>query len=148
MDARAGQVSALGAASGTAAIAGLLALAPTASAWACGEALPPPTDRVANARYEIVFAARPDPIAAGKHFSLDIAVCPRDGAPPPTALRVDAVMPEHRHGMNYRPDVAARGAGVYRADGLMFHMPGRWDIFFDLVTGSGTERLTATKELE
>ena len=148
MDARAGEVSAVGAGVGTAAIAGVLMLAASADARACGEALPPPTDRIANARYEIVFAARPDPIATGKHFSLDIAVCPRDGAPAPTALRVDAVMPEHRHGMNYRPEVTARDAGIYRANGLMFHMPGRWDILFDLVTGSGTERLSATKRIE
>jgi len=141
-------VSTVGAGIVTAAIAGVPALAAAASAWACGEALRPPVDRIASARYEIAFAARPHPIAVGKHFSLDIAVCPRDGAPPPAALRVDAVMPEHRHGMNYRPDVVAHGAGVYRADGLMFHMPGRWDVVFDLVTGSGTERLTATKDLD
>jgi len=148
MDARAGQVSAFAARAGTAALAGVLALAASAGARACGEALGAPTDRVANARYEIVFAARPDPIAIGKHFALDIAVCPREGAPEPTSLRVDAVMPDHRHGMNYRPEVIARGAGAYRADGLMFHMPGRWDIVFDLVTGGGTERLTATRVLE
>ena len=148
MDARARQVSAFGARAGATALAGLLALGACAGARACGEALRTPTDRVANARYEIVFAAMPAPIAVGKHFALDIAVCPREGAPAPTALRVDAVMPEHRHGMNYRPEVIARGAGAYRADGLMFHMPGRWDIVFDLVTGDGTERLTATRVLE
>ena len=141
-------MSAFGACAGTAALAGVLALAASAGARACGEALRPPADRVANARYEIAFSALPEPIAVGQHFALDIVVCPRDGATAPTALRVDAVMPEHRHGMNYRPDVVARGAGAYRADGLMFHMPGRWDIVFDLVTGSGTERLTATRVLE
>ncbi|MBK9705147.1 MAG: hypothetical protein IPO75_17875 [Betaproteobacteria bacterium] len=73
---------------------------------------------------------------------------PRPAAPAPNALAVDATMPEHRHGMNYRPTVVARGTGIYRADGLMFHMPGRWDLLFDLVTPAGTERLTATVLLE
>jgi len=27
-------------------------------------------------------------------------------------------------------------------------MPGRWDLLFDLVTSTGTERLTATTHLE
>ncbi len=131
-----------------AAVAGVLALVSAPGAWACGEALRGTTSRIDNARYEIVFAPVPAPIIAGKLFALDIAVCPRDGAAPPDALLIDAVMPDHRHGMNYRPVVVARGAGSFRADGLMFHMPGRWDILFDLVTSAGTERLVATTHLE
>ena len=39
--------------------------------------------------------------------------------------------------MNYRPVVTARPVGAsYRADGLMFHMPGRWDLTFDVVAGA------------
>jgi hypothetical protein len=30
----------------------------------------------------------------------------------------------------------------------MFHMPGRWDLTFDVDATSGTERLTGTIELE
>lgn len=148
MDARDRQVRAARAAIGIAAMAGALALAVSPGASACGEALRGVTDRVENARYEIVFAATPGPIEPGKHFSLEIAVCPRAGVEAPGALAVDAVMPEHRHGMNYRPVVVARGAGSYRADGLMLHMPGRWDVLFDLVTGTGTERLVATRQIE
>jgi hypothetical protein len=128
--------------------AGALALVAAQGARACGEMLRGTTDRVENAHYEIVFVAVPSPIEPGKHFALDIAVCPRGGALPPGTLRVDAVMPEHRHGMNYRPVVVARGGGRYRADGLMFHMPGRWDLRFDLVTSAGTERLAAARHVE
>jgi hypothetical protein len=118
------------------------------TAAACGEQLSGATRRVENGNYEIVFSSAPGPIETGKHFSLDFAVCPRAGAGPPDAVRVDAVMPEHRHGMNYRPVVVARGPGLYRADGLMFHMPGRWEIRFDVVTAAGTDRLVATTQLE
>jgi hypothetical protein len=117
-------------------------------AAACGEQISGATRRIEDARYEIVFRSAPAPIETGKHFSLDFAVCPRGGAGAPDAVRVDAVMPEHRHGMNYRPVVVARGAGLYRADGLMFHMPGRWEIHFDVVTAAGTDRLVATTQLE
>lgn len=82
--------------------------------------------------YTVAFVPVPAPLATGQHFALDIAVCPGAGAAPPTALRVDADMPAHRHGMNYRPSVAARGAGLYRAEGLLLHMPGRWRFIFDL----------------
>lgn len=133
-----------------AALAGVL-VAPgvaAADASACGEALGAEAQRVSGARYEIAFRPVPTPVAPGTHFSLDVAVCARPGVPPPAGLRVDALMPEHRHGMNYRPSVVAQGAGRYRADGLMFHMPGRWDIVFDITTGEGTQRLVATVELE
>ena len=127
---------------------GVLALCAAPVAWACGEALRGTTARIVNERYEVVFAASPSPIPAGKFFALDIAVCPRGSAEAPTAVRVDATMPEHRHGMNYKPVVVARGPGTWHADGLMFHMPGRWDIAFALVTRAGTERLIATTQLE
>lgn len=77
------------------------------------------------------------PIAVGRHFALDLQVCPADA----TLLRVDATMPEHRHGMNYRPSVRATGDGRWRAEGLMFHMPGRWELRLDVQRGGRTERL-------
>ena len=124
-----------------------LALAVVTDAAACGEGLAAVAGRAANAQYEIAFATRPAPIVAGEHFALDIAVCPRGAAAPARALVVDAVMPEHRHGMNYRPTVTSPSPGRYRAEGLLFHMPGRWDLLFDVDTGAGTQRLTATLRL-
>lgn len=124
-----------------------LALATATEAAACGEGLASVSGRVAGARYEVAFATQPAPIATGAHFALEVAVCPRGGAAPPRVLAVDAVMPEHRHGMNYRPTVTVLGPGRYRAEGLMFHMPGRWDLLFDVDGGAGTERLVATLRL-
>jgi hypothetical protein len=57
----------------------------------------------------------------------------------PSQLRIDAVMPQHRHGMNYRPTVAALGDGRFRAEGLLLHMPGLWEFSFDLRGTAGNE---------
>jgi hypothetical protein len=119
-----------------------VALAAATEAAACGEGLAAVTGRASSARYDVAFATLPSPIATGAHFALEIT-----GALPPRTLAVDAVMPEHRHGMNYRPTVTVLGPGRYRAEGLLFHMPGRWDLLFDVDNGSGTERLTATLRL-
>ena len=132
----------------TAAIACAATLLDIGTACACGEQLSGATRRVESAKYEIVFTSRPAPIQTGQHFSLDLAVCPRGSASLPETVRVDAVMPEHRHGMNYRPVVVARGAGLYHADGLMLHMPGNWEIRFDIVTAGGIERLATAIQLE
>ena len=84
----------------------------------------------------------------GQHFGLDIVVCPRAQAALPSAIKVDADMPAHRHGMNYRASVEPLGAGRYRADGLMFHMPGRWRFIFDLAVDGTAERLTREVDVE
>jgi hypothetical protein len=84
------------------------------------------------------------PITNGRHFALLLQVCPVDVA----VLKVDAGMPEHRHGMNYRPSLKALGGGRWRADGLMFHMAGRWELVFDAEVGARRERLVDTVVLQ
>jgi len=119
------------------------------TAAACGEELRGPTRTIEGKSHVVVFTTVPEPIAVGAHFALDFAVCPRAKGDAPRAVRVDANMPKHRHGMNYGPVVTTRPSGAYHAEGLMFHMPGRWDLTFDVVTASGgTERLTGTIRLE
>ena len=53
-------------------------------------------------------------------------------------------MPEHRHGMNYKPTVAPAGSDAWRASGLLLHMPGTWEFVFAVRAGGRTERLTHT----
>jgi len=42
--------------------------------------------------------------------------------------------------MNYRPSVKALGNGRHTADGLMFHMPGRWRLLFSVGDGAPITR--------
>ena len=51
-------------------------------------------------------------------------------------------MPEHKHGMNYRPTIVSLGSGRYRVEGMVFHMPGRWELAFDVRAGEESERLS------
>jgi hypothetical protein len=83
----------------------------------------------------------------GQPFALDVVACGKGGGAP-QQLAVDAHMPEHRHGMNYRPTVKAGGDGRFQAEGFMFHMPGRWEYLFDLQQGGRTERLTDSVTLQ
>ena len=128
--------------------AGVLALAPALSgsaALACGESLGAGARQLGDAQVQLAYKTRPEVPVVGSHFTIDIALCPRGSARAPAALSVDAHMPAHRHGMNYQASVSPRGPGQYRAEGLMFHMPGRWELVFELRSGSGTvQRLTQT----
>ncbi len=77
------------------------------------------------------------PIAVGQHFAIELRLCPAET----TLLRVDASMPEHRHGMNYRSSLQDLGGGRWRAEGLMFHMPGRWALRLEVMAAGRTEQL-------
>jgi hypothetical protein len=84
------------------------------------------------------FAARPSPIPLNKPFALQMAACDVK----PDRIAVDATMPAHRHGMNYRTTVTQVAPGEFRAEGLLFHMPGEWEFVFDLYFDERRERLT------
>lgn len=83
-------------------------------------------------------------IVVGKHFAIEVLVCPVDAK----LERVDATMPEHRHGMNYRASIRQLGEGRWRAEGLMFHMPGRWELRLDVQAAGGTQSLRDTIQLQ
>lgn len=100
-----------------------------------------------NSRYTVAYRTQPSPVVVGQHFAVAFAVCPRSGATPAQSVRVDANMPAHKHGMNYRATITRNPDGTYRAEGLMFHMPGRWDLTFDVVTGNTTQRLAHAIEV-
>ncbi|MGQ0547974.1 MAG: cytochrome-c peroxidase [Betaproteobacteria bacterium] len=115
----------------------LAGLALAFPAWACTPALE--GTRLESSRFVLTYQARP---AVSSFFSVDVAACAKSGEAPKT-LKVDAHMPEHRHGMNYAPKVAVLGPGRWRAEGLLLHMPGKWEFVF-VVDG---ERLTHTLQL-
>lgn len=89
----------------------------------------------------------PEKIAVGKPFSVEVAVC---GKSPATIERVavDAHMPDHRHGMNYKPRMQAGEAGRHKAENLLFHMGGKWEILIDVRSGGKTDRLAWTLQVD
>lgn len=116
-------------------------------AWAACEPTGGMT-RVDGGGVIIGFKTQPARIQVGEMFGLEVVVCPRPGREAVNGLRVDALMPDHRHGMNYLPKVVRSGEGNYSASGMMFHMPGRWQFIFDVDTPSGRERLHFDYPLE
>lgn len=94
--------------------------------------------------YTLVYRTQPERISVGQHFAVDLAVCAKGAKALPGTVGVDAWMPEHRHGMNYKAGIRSLGAGRFRAEGLMLHMPGRWEFVFDV----GGERLIDSIRME
>lgn len=61
-------------------------------------------------------------------------------------LYVSGAMPHHEHGMNVQPLVVlseeqpSDGGVRYLAHGFLLHMPGRWELYFDIREDGVTER--------
>jgi len=91
--------------------------------------------------YLIAFRPEPLRIEVGQPFSLLFNICAKSNTPG-ELLAVDAQMPDHKHGMNYRPTIVPGGEGRYRVDGMVFHMPGHWELSIDVRAGEESERLT------
>ena len=104
----------------------------------------PPGVRIESEHLAVSFRTKPEKIAVGEPFTLDLAACPKRGPVDLERVRLDAHMPEHRHGMNYRTKIVRLGTGRFHSEGWLFHMPGRWEFVFDL----GAERLTHSVRIE
>ncbi len=124
-------------------LAGALLLLLVLPATAC----PLPEPRLQQGAVQAVWKVAGPPITVGRHFAIDVQLCPADAV----LTRVDAQMPEHQHGMNYQPSLQRVGAaanGRWRAQGLLFHMPGRWELGLQVQAAGGVEKLTDTVRLK
>lgn len=125
---------------GALALAAALALVPAArSAPACE--LPADASRGGGllVRGDVKIAWRTADGAApavSRPFVAEFALCPDTAR----LVRADAVMPEHRHGMNYRPTLERAAPARWRSEGWVLHMPGRWELRLDVEHGGRVER--------
>ncbi len=93
------------------------------------------------------YRLHPDPVAVSQSLEIEVIACPQQGTATPEKVRVDARMPAHGHGMNYRPKTTQLAPGHYHFDGLILHMPGQWQLIFDVMQADQRTRLTAEVEL-
>jgi hypothetical protein len=91
--------------------------------------------------YTVAWQPVPAALRVSEFFAVAMVACAKSNAAAPDQIRIDAVMPEHKHGMNYRPSVPALGNGRFRAEGLLLHMPGTWEFSFDVRGAAGNEVL-------
>jgi hypothetical protein len=125
------------------AAAGLLVVA--AGAAAQGTKCPKPEAGAAlieQPGLRATWRAEPAP-AVSRPFVLHVTLCPARAE----LLRVDATMPEHRHGMNYRPRLTPAGPGAWTVDGLVWHMPGRWELLLVTRLDGAEQRLVQSVTL-
>ena len=91
--------------------------------------------------YSVSFETTPAAIPMNEPFTVVFRVSPKSGgAPGEPKVEIDARMPAHGHGMNRVPKVTRLADGTVKAEGLLFHMPGHWELYVDITQGGVTER--------
>ena len=100
--------------------------------------------------FVVMFQTSPDPVPMNESFTVTFSVAPKVAAKgtPDLTVEIDARMPAHGHGMNKTPKLIRASDGSYKAEGLLFHMPGHWELYFDLSEGGRTERAQVDVDLK
>jgi len=127
-----------------------------AAAAAASEAGVPSGTPTAAGRYRLSWSAEPDPVPFNALFSVRVVLTDPAGAPVPEgSVTVDASMPQHGHGMPTHPVAdppscpegvlgpagCSHPGGVYRSQGMKFHMQGEWVIHFQVDGPRGPDSL-------
>ena len=81
------------------------------------------------------------PLPLARHFAMQFQLCHNGKALPLEGFKIDASMPRHGHGMNYRAEINPLGRTLVEADGLLFHMPGLWQINLEFSSGDSKHRV-------
>jgi hypothetical protein len=123
------------------AVAVLAAAALASPAFAC-PAAEQGFRRLTSSEAEVAYRWDPAELKVGRFFAAEVIACKVPHAEPVREIRLDATMPAHGHGMNYRPAAKSTAPGHYRFTGLMLHMAGTWRVTIDLVQGNKRVRLT------
>lgn len=109
------------------------------------------TKVTAGGSYLVAWRPLPAPIPLNKSFAVEVLVY--DAEDPTQLLEqprvlVDAGMPQHGHGMNRKPLTEPLGGGRHRVEGMLFHMPGSWELYVDVFQDRVSERARFEVEVE
>lgn len=81
-------------------------------------------------------AVAQDKVPLNQYFALDIEVNePLKPVKYPLDLNVNAGMQAHNHGMHTKPVVHRLANQHFRVEGMLFHMPGQWQVELDISRG-------------
>ena len=119
----------------------LLAIAILGAGSAVACEVPEGFARLASPQAEIAYRWEPEELKVGRFFAAEVIACRAPDAKPVRSIVLDAQMPAHGHGMNYRPTATQTNPSRFQVSGLMLHMPGRWRLTVDLVQADRRTRL-------
>ena len=119
----------------------------SAAAADCDLGSVPKDQQTSSPSFQVGYRLDPPDISVSEPFSVILEICDKDGSAFTGTPVADAHMPMHGHGMNYQPQIKKIGEGMYRADGFLFHMPGKWQFRIDIEDKGKSEQVTLDRAL-
>ena len=94
--------------------------------------------------YAVSYTSDVEPIEINRIHAWTLHVETVDGIPVEDAdISVGGGMPAHNHGLPTKPRVTENlGDGLYRVEGLRFHMGGDWQVTFTIESGGNVDTVT------
>ncbi|MDL2399450.1 NHL repeat-containing protein [Rhizobium mayense] len=105
-----------------------------------------PSSQISNGgSYVVTYSISDGAISIGQPFALTLRILNAQDHSDASdvGLSVSATMPAHYHGMNTQPTVERAPDGSWHIKGMLFHMPGAWQLNFDISGPNGIERAQA-----
>ena len=102
-----------------------------------------------DGRWRIAWRPVGGPLPVSQPCVIDLRITDADGRPLDDRVEVvfDAEMPHHGHGMNVEPRVTREG-NDWLVQGILLHMPGRWEASVDVALDGEIERAQWTLDIE
>lgn len=96
-----------------------------------------------RSNYQLTYRSEIEPLPLNRMHYWIVRLASADNTPVADArILVSGGMPAHNHGLPTAPAVAEYlGAGEYRIEGFRFHMPGAWELIFDIQHQGRRERV-------
>ena len=89
----------------------------------------------------MLYRIKSPPFAVAQHFAMQFRFCRGEQSLTVKRFELDALMPAHNHAMNYRARIDILDDGLIEASGLLFHMPGQWQVVVDVEYGGTAQQL-------
>lgn len=93
--------------------------------------------------FHVKYTLDPSTITVSEPFDMTFTISAADAMDTPltdATATADANMPAHGHGMNVEPTATDNGDGTTTVSGMVFHMPGHWEVVVDVTEGDTTEQ--------
>ena len=105
----------------------------------------------ADETFVVRYAVRDGVVPLNETFDLVVTVWDNTEPQRPATdvtIEIDGRMPHHQHGMNRVPVITEVEPGRFEIEGMLFHMPGYWEIHVDVTRQEVTERAHFEVNLE
>lgn len=93
--------------------------------------------------FHVMYTLDPSTIVVSEPFDMTFSISAAgdtDTLLTDASATADANMPAHEHGMNVEPTATDNGDGTTTVSGMVFHMPGHWEVVVDVTQGDTTEQ--------